>query len=124
MNSKLNKEAYINDLTMLEKICLLDLVEKNPIIGPLDFHDRFHLTLPPNRFILQHKLEDLKIGTKRNSMLLNKKKTKSLLFTTTKTREFMPQLSLEEGTFLEVVFQIKLVGLVITTDMSWYANMN
>ena len=94
MNSKLNKEAYINDLTMLEKICLLDLVEKNPIIGPLDFHDRFHLTLPPDRFILQYKLGDLKIETKKNSMLLNKKKTKSLLFTTTKTRDFLPQLSM------------------------------
>ena len=122
--SILNKEAYIDDLTMLEKICLLDLVEKDPIIGPPDFHDRFHLTLPPDRFILQHKLEDLKIETKKNSMLLNKKKTKSLLFTTTKTRDFMPQLSLEEGTFLEVVFQIKLVGLVITTDMSWDAHIN
>ena len=57
-------------------------------------------------------------------MILNKKKTKSLLSTTTQTRDFMPQLSLEKGTFLEVVFQLKLVGLVITTDMSWEAHIN
>ena len=117
--NKLNKEAYIDDLTMLEKISLLDLVEKERIIGPPDFHDRFHLTLPREKFILQHQLEDLKKETKKNSMLLNNKKTKSILFTTSQTKDFMPELSLEEGTILEVVFRIKLVGLVITNDMSW-----
>ena len=31
----------------------------------------------------------------------------------------MPQLSLEEGTYLEVIYQMKLVGLVINTELTW-----
>ena len=31
----------------------------------------------------------------------------------------MPQLSLEEGNYLEVIYQLKLVGLVINTELTW-----
>ena len=31
----------------------------------------------------------------------------------------MPQLSLEEGKYLEVIYQLKLVGLVINTELTW-----
>ena len=33
--------------------------------------------------------------------------------------DFQPQLSLEEGEFLEVVYEIKLVGLVVTSGLTW-----
>ena len=36
----------------------------------------------------------------------------------------MPQLSLEEGSSLEVIYQLKLVGLVITSDLSWTAHID
>ena len=50
--SKLHKKSFIDDLTLLEKISLSNLVKKNKIIGPLNFHDRFNLTMPHQYSIL------------------------------------------------------------------------
>ena len=36
----------------------------------------------------------------------------------------MPQLSLEEGTYLEVIYELKLVGLVVTSDLTWTAHVD
>ena len=35
----------------------------------------------------------------------------------------MPQLSLDEGTYLEVIYELKLVGLVVTSDLTWTAHV-
>ena len=52
-------------------------------------------------------------------MVLNNKKTKCIPFVNSKTRDFMPQLTLEEGKYLELIYQLKLVGLVITSELTW-----
>ena len=116
--SKLNKEAYIDDLTMLEKISLSDLVVKERQIGPHSYHDRFNLTLPPHKSVLQHQIEDLVRFTKAKSMIINQKKTKCLPFINSRTKDFMPELKMD-GKTLDVIYQLKLVGLVITADLSW-----
>ena len=36
----------------------------------------------------------------------------------------MPQLKLEEDSFLEVIYEIKLVGLVLTSDLLWNSHIN
>ena len=36
----------------------------------------------------------------------------------------MPQLQLEDGSFLEVIYQLKLVGLVITSELTWSAHVD
>ena len=56
---KVTQKAYIDDISLLEKISLTKLVEKEKNIGPLNWHDRFNLTMPPNESILQHQLQDL-----------------------------------------------------------------
>ena len=57
-------------------------------------------------------------------MKLNKYKTKVFPFISSITKDFMPQLSLEEASFLEVIYQPKLVGLVLTSDLSWKAHLD
>ena len=52
-------------------------------------------------------------------MVLNKKKTKCIPFINSKTKDFVPQISLGDGNYLEVIYQLKLVGLVITSELSW-----
>ena len=76
----LHKKAYIDDLTLLERILLSRLIEKEKIIGPLNWHDRFNLTLPPGQFTLQHQLADLEKFTNEHFMKLNSKKTKCIPF--------------------------------------------
>ena len=36
----------------------------------------------------------------------------------------MPKLVLEEGSYLEVIYELTLVGLVITSDNTWTAHVN
>ena len=36
----------------------------------------------------------------------------------------MPQLQLEDGSYLEVIYQLKLVGLVINSQLSWSAHVD
>ena len=69
--SKLHKKSFIDDLTLLEKISLANLEIKDRIIGPPTYHDRFHLTLPPQKSILQHQLIYLAEYPKEHSMVLN-----------------------------------------------------
>ena len=45
---KLHKNSYIDNLTLLEKISMKILRQKDKLIGPLDFHDRHNLTIPPS----------------------------------------------------------------------------
>ena len=120
----LHKKAYIDDLTLLENISLSKLIPKTRIIGPPNFHDRFHLKLSEKESILQHQLEDLKQFTKTHSMKINSLKTKCLPFINSRTKDFVPELTLEEGSHLEVIYQLKLVGLVINSEVSWQPHID
>ena len=101
-----------------------DLKQKKRIIGALNYHDRFILTLPPEKSILQHQLQDLVRYTAQQSMVLNKKKTKCVPFILSSTKYFHPELSLKEVEFLEVVHRMNLVGLVRTRSLTWEERVN
>jgi hypothetical protein len=117
--NKTHKKSFVDDLTLLEKISLSSLIEDKPFIGPQPYHGRFNLTQPPNESILQHQLQDLVKYTKENHMVLNSKKTKCMPFNNSQTKDFIPKLSVEEGSNLEVIYRLKLVGLVLTSDLNW-----
>ena len=78
---KTEKKLYIDDLTELEAVDLKSLVPIEPFIGPLNYHERCGLSLPPEKSILQHKLADMQRFTKENMMLINKKKTAIMALT-------------------------------------------
>ena len=99
-------------------IKLSKLIEKLRIIGPPLFHDRFHLAIDPEQSILQHQMIDLVNHTKQQSMILNSKKTKCIPFINSLTKDFLPELYVDEGEPLEVICKIKLVGLVICSGRS------
>ena len=73
-SNRINKKAFVDDLTLLEKISLSRLVQKERIVGPPQYHGRFHLIQPKSESILQHQLEDLVVYTNQNSMVLNSKR--------------------------------------------------
>ena len=121
--SKTHKKSFIDDLTLLEMISLSNLEPKSRIIGPLNFHDRFNLALPAQKSILQHQMEDIKVYTLEHHMKLNSSKTRCIPFNNSETRDFMPQIQIEEGKFLEVIYKLKLVGIVITSCLTWTAHI-
>ena len=57
-------------------------------------------------------------------MVLNSSKTKCLPFNNSRTKDFMPELQVEKDSCLDVIYSLKLVGLIITSDMSWQAHVN
>ena len=118
--SKLHKKkSFIEYLTLLEKISLSHLIEKESIIGPLNFHNRFNLMLPQDKSILQHQMSDLQYFTKQHHMKLNSRKTKCLPFINSLTKDFLPEIQMDEGECLEVIYQLKLVGIVINSSVNW-----
>ena len=80
--------------------------------------------MPQNQSILQHQLHDLANFTKQPSMVINSKKTKVLPFIKSKTKDFLPQLSIENDTYLEVIYKLKLVKVVVTSDLTWQSHIN
>jgi hypothetical protein len=57
-------------------------------------------------------------------MVLNTKKTKLIPFNNSRTKDFMPEISIDGITPLEVIYSLKLVGLLITSDMTWNAHID
>ena len=51
-------------------------------------------------------------------MKLNFKKTKLITFNPCRTKDFMPEISLD-GNEIEVVDEIRLLGIILRSDMKW-----
>ena len=116
---KTHKKSFIDDLTLLEKINLNNLVQEEGFIGPPSYHGRFKLEMPPETMILQHQLDDIVRYTAENSMILNNSKTKCLPFNNSRTKDFIPKLSVKEGEYLDVIYSLKLVGIFINSELTW-----
>ena len=52
-------------------------------------------------------------------MIINHTKTKIMLFNTSHTKDFMPEMTINPGEFLEVVEEYKLLGVIFTSDLKW-----
>ena len=100
------KKLFILYRSRLERISLSNVITKEKIIGPFNWHDYYNLTLPAEKFIIQHQLSDLAKFTEINFMKLNKSKTKCFPFISSTTKDFMPQLPLEQGSLLEVIYEL------------------
>ena len=54
-------------------------------------------------------------------MKINYKKTKLMVFNPCWSKDFMPEMELR-GVELEVVEEMRLLGLIVTPDMKWASN--
>ena len=66
-------------------------------------------------------LMETKLYADENKMKINYSKTKFILFNPCNSKDFLPSLELE-GKPIELVEEMKLLGLLITSDLSWSAN--
>ena len=57
-------------------------------------------------------------------MKINQTKTNIMMFNTSRKWDFPPDVQFHNGTNLEVVSKIKLVGVIITNDLKWEDNTN
>ena len=57
-------------------------------------------------------------------MKINKSKTKVMLFNTARTVDVLPEVKFDEESEIEVVDELKLLGVMLRTDMKWQSNTN
>ena len=56
-----------------------------------------------------------------NYIKLNLAKTKLMLFNPCKNKDFMPEIAVE-GTRIDLVEETKLLGVVVSSNLSWHSN--
>ena len=113
---------YFDD--MLLRIASLCLIQIHPSSDPrpLQYHERTGHVFPENESEVQGQLCNLKTYCENNEMKLNPKKSKVILFNTARKYDFMPSCYLNQGDELEVVEELKLLGVTIRSDLNWSAH--
>ena len=114
---------FVDDLTIAESLKLKDVlsVQEQELERPLQYHERFEQTLDPVKSQVQAQLNELSKHADTHKMRINHSKTKVMLFNAAKKFDFQPNLVIDDVK-LEVVEQMKLLGVVITSDLKWDQN--
>ena len=114
---------FIDDLTILEIINLLTIGISSFNVKaqvPSDILENNQF-IPPKNLKSQDYLDEINLWTKNQKMVINQKKTKNIIFNYTRNYQFSTRLELE-GEVLETVDNAKLLGTIISNDLSWNKN--
>ena len=102
------------------KSSLIPDVQDRP--RPLNYHERTGHVLPEDNNLLHHYIRDTEKFTQQNKMIINKQKTKVISFTKSRKWDFPPELSFSDGTPIECVPSVRLVGVLVSQDLKWFQN--
>ena len=115
----------IDDVTVGEAIPMEKVLTQQPEehwVRPLPRRSRYELAVPEECNKTSEELVKVAAYAEVNYMQINKKKTKVILFNPRRrTLDFQPEVRLGSET-LEVVNQLRLVGLEIADDLTWHRN--
>ena len=116
---------YIDDLSYvhsmdLKKSLKLSTDTSRPL--PLSYHDRTGHYLPEHESVMNQQVAQLNKFVKDMDMKINQEKSKVMLFNTSRTYDFQPKISIDGLNDLEVVEEMKLLGIIFQSNMKWYAN--
>ena len=114
---------FVDDLTILEIVNLLTVGLtsynlKDHIPSDLPTHGQF---IPAQNLKSQDWLNTIDDWTENQKMLINSKKTKTMLFNFTEKYQFGTRLMLKDEP-LEIVDSTRLLGTIISSDLSWDLN--
>jgi hypothetical protein len=117
---------YVDDLTMAEAINLpANLVSVPEDVRPMPdmYHARTGHVMPDQEEhsrVLQQ-LRKTKQYADENDIKINLKKTKMMLFNPCTSIDFLPQFAFDDQE-LEVVEEMRVLGITITSDINWATN--
>ena len=113
---------FVDDMTVAEALTISESVLPNPDRSlPDTYHARFGLKLDPEKSKVYDLIQEITEYSTVNEMKLNLKKTKFMLFNPTNNYDFVPDLTLE-GVNLETFDEMRLLGLIVRSDLSWKSN--
>ena len=113
---------YVDDLTVAEAVKMKTVPLEERTL-PDNYHDRTGHTLQPEDSKVYDQLVRTDSYARENGMKLNFKKTKLILFNPGSSRDFMPKFTVSEN-FIEMVEEVKLLGVMVRSDLSWSSNTN
>ena len=112
-------------MTAAESLRLKDTLINNPETSPsrpFNFLERTQHILPTENTKLQTLLDETKMYADQHEMKVNHDKTKVMLFNTARNYDCTPCLSLGSDEPLELVEQVRLLGVEVRSDLSWRSN--
>ena len=110
------------DFSLAEAINMTDKLETAPVRQlPDSYHSRTGHILPLKNSEVFKQLQKTECYARKNEMKVNYKKTKLIVFNPCKKIDFMPEMTLN-GHEIEVVEEIKLLGIFLRSDMKWTSN--
>ena len=113
---------YVDDLTLAESVNIGEkLVEAPDRPQPDNFHARTGHVLPQEESAVYKQLRETAEYASNNKMKINHKKSKFMLFNPCTSLDFMPDFEME-GQEIQLVEEMRLLGLIIRSDMKWTAN--
>ena len=115
---------YVDDLSLAETVSLNNQLETVPLAErpqPDPFRARTGHKLKNETSQVLCQLRDIKTYADMNQMKINLPKTKLMVFNPSRTKDFLPQFELED-TPIELVEHTKLLGVIVTSNLSWTAN--
>ena len=115
---------YVDDLTLAEAINLptnLVSVPDNVRAQPDLYHARTGHVLPVEKSRVYKELVETMEYADKNEMKINYKKTKAMVFNPCTSIDFSPEITIDKND-IEVVDEIRLLGLIIQSDMKWGSN--
>ena len=111
-------------MTLAESVDLktkLVPVPQNTRTLPDPFHARTGHTLPEEQSAVYKQLKETQKYASENGMRINFKKTKFMLFNNCKKWDFFPEYKANDLE-LELVEEMKVLGVVVRSDMKWSSN--
>ena len=115
---------YVDDLTMAESIDMKKQLTSVPVEArpqPDDYRCRTGHQLKSGESKLFQQLKRTQELAADNHMKLNVAKTNFMLFNPCKEMDFMPEMELESSR-INLVEKTKLLGVVLTSNLSWEDN--
>ena len=114
---------YVDDLSLAEAVSLkeLDSIPTDCRPQPDTYHARTGHVLRPEDSRVYKQLQSTEQYAAENGMKLNPNKTKLMLFNPAKVYDFMPAFPIGSGE-IQLIEKTKLLGLVISSDMTWSSN--
>ena len=113
----------MDDLTFLETVYLANIGIasyniRNHIASNVPTHNQM---ISSDKLNTQNYLNEIEKWTEKKKMVLNEKKTKCMIFNSSKKFQFTSDLKLK-GEKLNVVNETKLLGTILTSDLKWNRN--
>ena len=115
---------YVDDLAIAEAINMKTQLAPVPLAErpqPDTFRARTGHQLRTENSQVFNQLKQIQKYAEDNKMKLNIPKTKLMLFNPCKSKDFMPEIELND-TRIDLVEQSRLLGVILTSNLSWSAN--